>query len=38
MAEGMQLVSRYGGNLGYAENTASLSTQIFDQTVSLHGS
>ncbi len=37
MAEGLQLVSRYGGNLGYAENTANLATQIFDQTVSLHG-
>ena len=37
LAEGMQLVSRYGGNLAYAENTASLSAQIFDQTVSLHG-
>ncbi|HEX3135437.1 MAG TPA: HD domain-containing protein [Planctomycetota bacterium] len=36
MAEGMQLVSRYGGNLGYAENTASLATQIFDQTAALH--
>jgi exopolyphosphatase / guanosine-5'-triphosphate,3'-diphosphate pyrophosphatase len=37
VAEGLQLVARYGGNAGYAENTASLSTQIFDQTVSLHG-
>jgi exopolyphosphatase/guanosine-5'-triphosphate,3'-diphosphate pyrophosphatase len=37
MAEGAQLVTRYGGNLPYAENTASLATQIFDQTVSLHG-
>jgi exopolyphosphatase/guanosine-5'-triphosphate,3'-diphosphate pyrophosphatase len=37
VAEGQQLVARYGGNAGYAENTASLSTQIFDQTVSLHG-
>jgi exopolyphosphatase/guanosine-5'-triphosphate,3'-diphosphate pyrophosphatase len=37
MAEGMQLVARYGGNLGYAENTASLATQIFDQTAVLHG-
>lgn len=37
MAEGMQLVARYGGNLGYAENTANLATQIFDQTAVLHG-
>jgi exopolyphosphatase / guanosine-5'-triphosphate,3'-diphosphate pyrophosphatase len=37
MAEGMQLVARYGGNLAYAENTGSLATQIFDQTASLHG-
>jgi exopolyphosphatase / guanosine-5'-triphosphate,3'-diphosphate pyrophosphatase len=37
MAEGMQLVIRYGGNQDYANNTAALATQIFDQTVSLHG-
>jgi exopolyphosphatase/guanosine-5'-triphosphate,3'-diphosphate pyrophosphatase len=37
MAEGMQLVARYGGNLAYAENTGSLATQIFDHTVALHG-
>lgn len=36
MAEGMQLVARYGGNLAYAENTGSLATQIFDQTATLH--
>jgi exopolyphosphatase / guanosine-5'-triphosphate,3'-diphosphate pyrophosphatase len=37
MAEGLQLVARYGGNLAYAENTAHLATQIFDQTAVLHG-
>ena len=37
LAEARQLVSRYGGNLAYAENTASLAVQIFDQTRELHG-
>ncbi len=37
LAEAKQLVLRYGGNLAYAESTASLATQIFDQTVDLHG-
>ncbi len=36
-AEGSQLVARYGGNLAYAHNTASLAAQIFDQTMALHG-
>lgn len=36
MEEARQLVSRYGGNLGYAENTASLAVQLFDQTRILH--
>jgi exopolyphosphatase/guanosine-5'-triphosphate,3'-diphosphate pyrophosphatase len=37
LAEARQLVARYGGNLPYAENTAELSVQIFDQTMELHG-
>jgi exopolyphosphatase/guanosine-5'-triphosphate,3'-diphosphate pyrophosphatase len=37
LAEARQLVSRYGGNLDYAENTASLAVQIFDGTRALHG-
>jgi exopolyphosphatase/guanosine-5'-triphosphate,3'-diphosphate pyrophosphatase len=37
LAEAKQLVLRYGGNLPYAESTASLATQIFDQTSDLHG-
>jgi exopolyphosphatase/guanosine-5'-triphosphate,3'-diphosphate pyrophosphatase len=37
VAEAKQLVARYGGNLEYAENTASLATQLFDQTRELHG-
>jgi exopolyphosphatase/guanosine-5'-triphosphate,3'-diphosphate pyrophosphatase len=37
LAEARQLVLRYGGNLAYAESTASLATQIFDQTIDLHG-
>ena len=37
LAEAKQLVSRYGGNLDYAQNTASLATQLFDQTRELHG-
>jgi len=37
IAEAKQLVSRYGGNLSYAENTASLAVQIFDQTMPMHG-
>ena len=37
LAEARQLVSRYGGDLAYAENTASLAVQIFDQTKMLHG-
>ena len=36
-AEGSQLVARYGGDQAYAHNTASLATQIFDQTATLHG-
>lgn len=35
-AEARQLVTRFGGDLAYAESTASLATQIFDQTVDLH--
>ncbi len=37
LAEARQLVNRYGGNLAYAENTADLAVQIFDQTTELHG-
>jgi exopolyphosphatase/guanosine-5'-triphosphate,3'-diphosphate pyrophosphatase len=37
LAEARQLVARYGGNADYAENTASLAVQIFDQTTALHG-
>ena len=37
IAEAKQLAARYGGNLDYAENTASLATQLFDQTKELHG-
>ncbi len=37
LAEAKQLVQRYGGNVPYAENTASLAVQIFDQTTALHG-
>jgi len=37
LAEALQLVERYGGDLEYSQNTASLATQIFDQTVELHG-
>lgn len=37
IAEAKQLVVRYGGELEYAENTASLATQLFDQTKALHG-
>ena len=36
LAEARQLVERFGGNLAYAENTASLAVQIFDQTRQLH--
>jgi exopolyphosphatase/guanosine-5'-triphosphate,3'-diphosphate pyrophosphatase len=37
LEEARALVKRYGGNLEYAENTASLAAQIFDQTADLHG-
>jgi exopolyphosphatase / guanosine-5'-triphosphate,3'-diphosphate pyrophosphatase len=37
LAEAWQLVAKYGGNLEYAGNTASLSVQIFDQCRELHG-
>lgn len=37
LEEARQLVMRYGGNMDYASNTASLATQIFDQTRELHG-
>ncbi|MBA3707805.1 MAG: HD domain-containing protein [Planctomycetes bacterium] len=37
LAEARQLVTRYGGNHDYADNTASLAVQIFDQTRNLHG-
>lgn len=37
IAEARALVERYGGDLAYAENTASLAVQIFDQTRALHG-
>ena len=36
LAEARQLVKRYGGNLPYAENTASLAVQLFDQTKDIH--
>jgi exopolyphosphatase/guanosine-5'-triphosphate,3'-diphosphate pyrophosphatase len=36
MAEARQLVERFGGNLAYAENTAALAVQLFDQTKQLH--
>nr|MBA2482284.1 HD domain-containing protein [Planctomycetota bacterium] len=36
LAEARQLVMRYGGNDDYANNTASLAVQIFDQTRDLH--
>jgi exopolyphosphatase / guanosine-5'-triphosphate,3'-diphosphate pyrophosphatase len=36
-AEAQQLARRYGADWAYAENTASLAVQIFDQTVELHG-
>jgi exopolyphosphatase/guanosine-5'-triphosphate,3'-diphosphate pyrophosphatase len=36
LAEARQLVARYGGHLPYAENTAALAVQIFDQTTALH--
>ncbi|MCS6969451.1 MAG: HD domain-containing protein [Rhodocyclaceae bacterium] len=37
LAEAHMLVERFGGNIAYAENTASLAVQIFDQTKALHG-
>jgi exopolyphosphatase/guanosine-5'-triphosphate,3'-diphosphate pyrophosphatase len=37
LAEARQLVRRYGADLAYAENTAELSAQIFDQCRELHG-
>ncbi len=37
VAEAHALVERFGGDLPYAENTASMAVQLFDQTVSLHG-
>ncbi|HYE04822.1 MAG TPA: hypothetical protein VEL07_04795 [Planctomycetota bacterium] len=37
LAEAWQLVAKYGGNLEYAGNTASLAVQIFDQSRELHG-
>jgi exopolyphosphatase/guanosine-5'-triphosphate,3'-diphosphate pyrophosphatase len=37
LAEARALVGRYGGDLPYAENTASLAAQLFDQTAQLHG-
>ncbi len=36
LAEARQLVTRYGGNLPYAQSTAGLAVQIFDQTTTLH--
>jgi exopolyphosphatase / guanosine-5'-triphosphate,3'-diphosphate pyrophosphatase len=36
-AEAMQLVRRFGCDKDYAESTASLAVQIFDQTRDLHG-
>jgi exopolyphosphatase/guanosine-5'-triphosphate,3'-diphosphate pyrophosphatase len=37
VAEARALVQRFGGDLPYAENTASMAVQIFDQTAALHG-
>jgi exopolyphosphatase/guanosine-5'-triphosphate,3'-diphosphate pyrophosphatase len=37
IAAAKQLASRYRMELPYAENTASLALQIFDQTAALHG-
>jgi len=37
VAEARVLVERFGGDLVYAENTASLAVQMFDQTRALHG-
>lgn len=37
VAEAHALVERFGGDLPYAENTASMAVQIFDQTRVLHG-
>lgn len=37
LAEARQLVKRYGGHVEYAENTADLAVQIFDQITELHG-
>lgn len=37
IAEAHALVERFGGDLTYAENTASMAVQIFDQTSRLHG-
>jgi len=36
-AEAMQFVRRFGCDPDYAESTASLAVQIFDQTTNLHG-
>lgn len=36
VAEARALVQRFGGDLPYAENTASLAVQLFDQTAALH--
>jgi exopolyphosphatase / guanosine-5'-triphosphate,3'-diphosphate pyrophosphatase len=37
LGEARQLVARYGVDPAYAENTASLAVQLFDQTANLHG-
>jgi len=37
VVEAHALVERFGGDLAYAENTASMAVQIFDQTRALHG-
>lgn len=37
VAEARTLVERFGGDLAYAENTAGLAVQLFDQTAALHG-
>ncbi|MEK7412120.1 MAG: HD domain-containing protein, partial [Planctomycetota bacterium] len=37
VAEAKALVSRFGGDLVYAENTTSLAVQLFDQTEKVHG-
>jgi len=37
IAEAQQLLRRYGTDVAYAENTASLAVQLFDQTADLHG-